>query len=102
METVKLYVLEQQGVMKGFVVANNISEAATLFQAKIDSDNVNEDFWRTLAVIRVPYTRADWVIEVTENYKESSEQAVLTKPIVAERFDVFELDFSFNQVYGLS
>lgn len=100
METVKLYVFEQQEVIKGFVMANNISEAMKIIQGKADGDTVNEEYFRDFILVGDRIGRADFVAEVRENYKGSSSERGMATAIVAESFDIFEFDLAFERVYG--
>ena len=100
METAKLYILEQHDELKGFVVADNISEAMKLFQLHTDRDTVCEEFYRDFVVISNAMGRADYLIEVRENYKGTSGQRGMSAAIVAETYEVFELDFVMGRVYG--
>ena len=100
METIKLYVLEQQEEIKGFVVAKSISEAMHLFQAEIDDDTATEEYFRDFTLISDRVGRADYVAEIRENYKGTSEQRGMATALVSETYDIFELDFSIGRVYG--
>ena len=101
METTKLYVLEQETVIKGFVVADNISEAMHLFQAQVDRDTVSEEYYRDFVIVPNSPGIADYVLEVRENYKGTSEQRGMSAALVAETYDVFEFDFVIGRVYGI-
>ena len=100
METIKLYVLEQQEEIKGFVVAKSISEAVQLFQAELDDDTATEEYFRDFTIVGDRVGRADYVVEIRENYKGTSDERSMATALVSETYDIFELDFSIGRVYG--
>ncbi len=100
METIKLYVLEQHDEIKGFVVATSITEAMKIFQAQADADTVDEDYFRDLVIVPNEGGRADWEIEVRENYKGTSEERGMSTALIAELYQLYELDFVIGRVFG--
>lgn len=95
----KLYMLEELDEIKAIVVAKNINEAMMQFQAYVDGENAELDYTQGLHLIG-GNGRADWQIEVYENFKPSDEQQVLTVDMLSTVYDVFEFDFVFGRVYG--
>jgi len=99
METIKIYLFEEFEEIKAVIVANNIKEAMMQFQGYVDEANKDEEYSQGLLLV-AGNGRADWQIEVYENYKPDAVDQVLTADMVSMVIDVFEFDFVIGRVYG--
>jgi len=99
METMKIYLFEEHEEIKAVIVAKNINEAMMQFQGFVNKSNENEEFTQALHLIN-GYGRADYQIEVYENYNSAVVGQILTKDMVSMVLDVFEFDFVVGRIYG--
>jgi hypothetical protein len=101
MENVNLYLFtEQQGDIKALIVANTIEIAVAKMQEFTNERNEAEDFFQSIELVPSRSGIGDWEVNVYENYKLDTAGEVLIKDQIAFRYEVFELPFSFNRVYG--
>lgn len=100
METIKLYMFEEEGKIAVVIVAKDINEAMSNFQAFVNDINQTRPYKQALHLL--PSTSdSDYQVEVYENYTPAGLQQVLTQDMISTVYDVYEFDFVVGRVYGL-
>ena len=100
METMNIYMFTELGQIKATVVAANEEIAVLKLQEWLDEQNTAKDYFQVDELVESFTGIGDWELLIHENYKVGGEQQTLTKNAVSFRYEVFELPFSFNKVYG--
>ena len=100
METIKVYLFTEHEEIKSVIVAESIDIAMAKMQAFVDGRNEAEEFFQSVELVPSSTGIGDWEVHVYENYKLDTAGEVLIKDQVAFKYEVFELPFSINKVYG--